>query len=131
MKSLLLLAVALTSTSAFAHRGLTPEFPKVQFGSVFIPVNMVCVHEGVHLMSQKPVSVCVEWEGSEADLCSRTEMKTLITPIHFVKKVPKGEGEWQKVHINIPLHYKIPYGHYTEAGLQVVKTKHFSIPGCE
>lgn len=131
MKTLLLIsALTMLSSVAHAHGRLSADFPKVQFGSVFIPVNEVCV-SGDHVKSIYPVSVCVEWKGSDANPCSREVRKILSTPIDYQKEVPVGEGGWQTLDFSIPLDYQIPYGHWTEAGLQVVKTVPFSIPGCE
>ncbi len=129
MKALILSALVFTSVSALAHN-LAGDFPKVQFGSVFVPVNEVCV-DGDMVNTQYEVAVCTEWKGSEASVCSKEEKKILSTAIEYKKAIPVGETGFETITMKIPLHYNIAYGYYTEGGFQTVKTKHFAIPACE
>jgi hypothetical protein len=129
MKAVLLSALTFISFSAFATN-LVAEFPKVQFGSVFVQVDEVCV-DGDVVNTQHAVAVCTEWKGNESSPCSKEEKKILSTPVEYRKAIPVGETGWETVTMTIPLNYNIPYGYYTEGGLQVVTTKHFSIPTCE
>jgi len=129
MKALILSALVVTSFSALAHN-LVGDYPKVQFGSVFVPVNEVCV-DGDMINTQFPVSVCTEWKGSAASVCSKEEEKTLSTAIEYRKAIPVGETGFETVTMKIPLHYEIAFGYYTEGGFQTVKTKHFAIPACK
>lgn len=129
MKTLLLTALSLLSVSASAGQ-LVGDFPKVQFGSVFVSVEEVCV-DGDHVKTQYAVPVCVKWGGGEASTCVNEVRKHLSTPIDFTKEIPVGEGSFQTVEMSIPLHYNIPFGYWSESGIQVVRTEHYSIPGCE
>lgn len=129
MKALLLSALTFLSVSASASQ-LVGDFPKVQFGSVFVSVEEVCV-DGDMVKTQFAVPVCVKWGGGEASTCLKEVKKHLSTPVNFSKEVPMGEGSFQTVEMSIPLHYNIPFGYWTEAGIQPVYTEHYSIPGCE
>lgn len=132
MKTALLSAFIITtfsSFSVFAHN-LVGDFPKVQFGSVFVPVNEVCVDDDM-INTQHEVAVCTQWGGGEASSCTKEEKKILRTAIEYRKSIPVGETGFETITMKIPLHYDIAYGYYTEGGFQTVKTKHFSIPACE
>lgn len=129
MKTLVLTLIAFMSLAAHASGRLSADYPKVQFGSIFIPVNEICVHEE-HVRSIYPVAVCTEWGRGEESGCTRYIRKTLSTPIQYSKEIPSGEGSWETIEMRIPLHYKIAWGYWTEGGFQTVKTKPFSIPQC-
>ncbi len=122
--------LSLVSTSALATSSMVGDFPKIQFGSVFVSVEHVCV-SGERIETQAPVPVCVEWGRGETSYCSKEIKRILSTPIHYSKEVPRGEGGFEMVEFSIPLTYKIPFGYYSEGGVTPVFTKKYSIPGCE
>ncbi len=129
MKSLFLSIVALVTATSFASE-LVGDFPKVQFGSVFVSVEEVCV-DGDNIHTQYAVPVCVKWSSGEAGGCAREVNKFLSTPINYTKEIPNGEGSFKTISMSIPLHYNIPFGFWTEAGISSVKVMPYSIPGCE
>ncbi len=128
MKVLLLAALALVSFSSMATT-LVGDFPKVQFGSVFVSVEEVCV-AGSNIKTQFAVPVCVEWANNEAGGCVREVNKKLSTPINYSKEIPSGEGSFETISMSIPLEYDIVFGTWSEAGIQPVYTENYSVPAC-
>jgi hypothetical protein len=128
VKTLLLLALALISVNSFAAQ-LVGEFPKVQFGSVFVSVEEVCV-DGPMIKTVYAVPVCEQWGRGEASTCENEVMKHLSTPINYMKDIPRGEGSFESVPMTIPLEYKIPYGYWIESGIHAVLYRDFKIPSC-
>ncbi len=128
MKTFLLSALALISFSATSAT-LVGDFPKVQFGSVFVSVEEVCV-EGAYVKTQFAVPVCVQWGNGEAAGCVREVNKKLRTPINYSKEIPSGEGSFETISMSIPLEYDIVFGTWGESGIQPVYTEHYSVPAC-
>ncbi|MBC7537360.1 MAG: hypothetical protein H7281_00960 [Bacteriovorax sp.] len=114
MKALLLSSLALLSAITLASDRYVGEFPKAQFGNVFIPVDQVCV-DGDHLKTIYKIPICIEWSGEVSSSCLKEVKKNLKTPINK----------------RVPLTYKIQYGYYSEGGITPVYSKSFTINDCE
>lgn len=128
MKTLLISALALISANSFAAQ-LVGEFPKVQFGTVFVSVEEVCV-DGPVVRTKYNVPVCMKWGRGEASTCEQEVMMPLSTPINYMKDIPTGEGSFESVPMSIPLEYRIPYGYWIESGVHAVQYRYFKIPAC-
>lgn len=136
---IILSAICLISTQALAKnicseswetiykKGYSAQFPKIQFGSIWLSIDGVC-QSADHLYSAKPMEVCSGW-GSGETHCTETEWLTLSTPITYEKEIPVGEGGWTTIEQSHPLNYKIPVGREGEAFMQVCE-KAFTIPHC-
>lgn len=129
MKVLLFSALAFISLGAFAN-GPVGDFPKIQFGSIFVSVEEVCVN-GERIETQNLVPVCVKWGHGEASQCIKEVKRILNTPIHYLKEIPRGEGSFETIEQSIPLTYKINYGYYGEGGIMTVYSRTYTIPACE
>ena len=129
MKRLLFSALALLSLGASAS-GPVGDFPKIQFGSIFVSVEEVCVNQD-RIETQHLVPVCVKWGNGEASHCVKEVKRILTTPIRYSKEIPRGEGSFETIEQVIPLSYKINYGYYYEGGLAAVYSRTYTIPACE
>ncbi len=129
MKVLMLTALVLISFGATASAPVG-DFPKIQFGSIFVPVDEVCVNQE-RIETQNLVPVCVKWGGGEASHCIKEVKRILSTPIRYSKEIPHGEGSFETIEQVIPLTYKIKYGYYSEGGMTSVYSKTYTIPVCE
>lgn len=130
MKALLLTSLALISAITLASDRYVGDFPKVQFGNIFVPVDQICV-DGDHVKTIYKIPVCVEWGGGDSSNCLKEVTKIVRTPIDYTKEIPRGENGFETINMTIPLTYKIQYGYYTEGGLTPVYTKKFTISDCE
>ncbi len=143
MKKLIVAVATLISIPAFAGSicdkswsdvdasSLYADFPKVQFGTIFLGVDGVC-KAGQNLRTAQPVEVCTKWSTGESSDCVASEMKLLATPIDYIKEVPRrGEGsDFVEVPQTHPLNYTIEVGRMGES-FQVVCKKAYSIPDCQ
>lgn len=143
MKNLIIAVATLMSVPAFAgsvcdkswsevnQSGYYVDYPKVQFGTIWLGVDGVC-KAGENLQSTHAVEVCVEWSTGEGSDCVKSEMKTLSTPINYMKEVPDRNGGEKLVEIpqTHPMNYDIEVGHLRNA-FQVVCKKSFTIPACD
>jgi len=144
MKKLILIAISLLSVSSFgkskvcdqswaqidANFRLQTEMPKVQFGTVFVSVDSLCVN-GENLETKQAVGVCSKWGGGEASACQIETPQILSTPIAYAKDISAGETGFETITGSIPLSYSIPVGTSNEAGLSVLCKKTLAIPHCQ
>ncbi len=106
------------------------DFPKIQFGTVFMGVDGVCV-KGQKVYTQEPVEVCAHWSTGESSDCLHYVKKTLSTPIKYQKEIPQGDSGFTTITETIPMTYSVPVGKFWgEAGLHAVCNKTYRIPNC-
>lgn len=141
MKMMLLTVSCFLSLSSFANVCeqswetinqnffLSTDFPKVQFGTVFVSVDGVCV-SGDHLYTQAPVTVCTQPSQGESSECLAEESLVLATPVTYTKDIPVGEGRFETITQTHPMSYNIAVGRDSEGGLQVQCHKNYTIPAC-
>jgi hypothetical protein len=127
MKKLVLALICLASSSAFAT-GLTAQFPKVAFGSVFVSLDGVCA-KGDQLQTVKAVDVCTSFASGEG-YCAKSEAKILSTSRTYTHEIAVGEGAMESITETYPLAYSIPVGYDTEAGFVAVTEMPYTIPAC-
>jgi hypothetical protein len=108
------------------------EMPKVQFGSVFVSIDGVCVN-GDTVETTSAVEVCTDYSRNEHGGCSATKSITLSKPIKYMREISVGEhgGKFEKIPQTLPLSYSVPVGREVERGLQVVCQKTYTLPACK
>lgn len=144
MKIVTLVLMILLSASAFAKaktcsqsleqiqadRHLQMEIPKIQFGTIFVSVDLLCV-AGDKIQTKSAVAVCDKYANTEASQCISESAKVLSTPIVYSKEIVKDETSFQTIVSQHALSYQIPVGFAGEAGLYAICTKTLTIPVCQ
>jgi hypothetical protein len=145
MKMLSLIAgILLATSSSFAAnlcsqsweqiyaKGYTAELPKIQFQSIFVSIDGVCVN-GPNVETKETVAVCTDYSNSEQGGCTRTKNVVLSKPIKYYRDVQVGEhgGRWEKIPQTLPTSYSVPVGRELANGMQVVCHKTFTLPACK
>lgn len=113
-----------------ADRYLQTEMPKIQFGTVFVSVDGVCV-AGDQLKTISPVAVCTKFATGELGQCVAETSVTLSTPIAFTKEIVKNETSFETITVKHATSYEIAVGYAVESGLQVVCKKTLTLPSCQ
>lgn len=150
MKKVLFVLSLLVSGSAFAavgpnsswdeiyQAGLWPNFPKVVFGSTFVPVSNVCV-DGDNLRGGN-WDECVRWE-SRGDSYECAEYRTieLVTPRTYTKRIcaetdvercGNPDAKYVEYSASYPLSYEVEVQERSPELERTLFTKHFEIPAC-
>ena len=143
MKTAILVLISLLSVQSFAanvcsktweqidsDRRLQTEMPKIQFGTIFVSVDSLCVAEDT-LQTKEAVAVCTKWGRGELGECIAETSQILSTPIVYSKEISKGDTGFETITQKHALVYSIPVGYSSEAGLNVLCKKTLTLPVCQ
>ncbi len=134
----MILAFAVLMGSVSAQAALKVDVPRLQFGTVFVPVTATC-HEGDTIRTARPQTFC-QYE-TKNGRCAKTVDGYLRLPIQYKAEVCveyRGRRDddncikSQYVVRTRPLRYRIDYIESRHQGdyERTVKTELFTIPEC-